>query len=70
MKKYKFDLFDELRKWFNKNFSLSLNGKFKEIYRNTLELNESVSIPFELLIKAFKTLYPYNDLMVNFSLRP
>ena len=45
-------------------------GNFKEIYRNTLDLNESVSIPFELLIKAFKTLYPYNDLMVNFSLRP
>lgn len=25
----KFNNFDELRKWFNKNFALSLNGKFK-----------------------------------------
>lgn len=54
MKKYKFDSFDELRKWFNKNFSLSLNGKFKGLATAAKVINLDL-----LLYKLYKVLNGY-----------
>ena len=43
-------------------------GEYKEIYRNTLEFNESVTIPYELLVNSLKILYPFTDLIISFTL--
>lgn len=43
-------------------------GHFKEIYRNTVVVDDSLSIPFEGLIKSLKFLYPRPDLIIHFRL--
>ena len=41
-------------------------GKFREIYRNVIEIDDSAKIDFQLLISSFRILYPFNDLIINF----
>lgn len=43
-------------------------GEFKEIYRNSVEVNSSVAIPYERLVETFKFLYPQKGLIVNFRI--
>lgn len=43
-------------------------GKLRELFRNTIECDSAVSVSFQKLIDAFEILYPYNDLIINFTL--
>lgn len=42
-------------------------GKFKTLYKNTISFDESIKIPFEILIEAFRVLYPQADNRVMFN---
>lgn len=43
-------------------------GEFKEIYRNTLDCDDSVQFDYQALLKGLKMLYPYNNLIINLTL--
>lgn len=43
-------------------------GEFKELFRNTIETESSVSFEFNKLIDAFNILFPYTNLIVQFTL--
>ena len=64
MKYFSFTNYDELRRWFNKNFSLSLDGKFKGLSTAASVLNLD-----NLLYKLYKVLSgryrkPVGDVLV------
>lgn len=40
----------------------------KEIYRNILEYDDSVSIPFNKLYDGLKLLYPQDHIVIHFSI--
>lgn len=44
------------------------NNKFKELFRNQLELDESVSYDYQSLIKGIKLLFQRNDLIITLVL--
>ena len=43
-------------------------GQFKEIYRNSVPFNMAVRFPFESVVSTLRFLYPYDDLIINFTL--
>ena len=42
-------------------------GTFKELYRISIDVDDYDYIPFNSLVKHFKFLYPFNDLIINFE---
>lgn len=43
------------------------DGSFRELYRNSVMMDDGVLFPFDLLIKSLKILYPVPDLIIQFS---
>lgn len=44
------------------------DGSFKELYRNSVMMDDGVSFPFDMLIQSLRVLYPVPDLIIQFSL--
>lgn len=42
-------------------------GQFRTLYKNSIPIDESIKIPFEILIEAFRVLYPQADNRVMFN---
>lgn len=45
-----------------------LDGSYREVYCNSLEFDDSVSIPFNQLYESLRILYPYENVVINFKL--
>lgn len=43
-------------------------GKFKELGRWSLSVDSSLSFPYEQTISTLRVLYPYKDLIINFTI--
>lgn len=43
-------------------------GQFKELYRNSISLADGLKVPFDMLIESFKVLYPFDGLVISFSI--
>ena len=43
-------------------------GEFKELFRTSIECDSSIFFEFNKLIDAFNILYPYTNLIINFTL--
>lgn len=41
----------------------SCSDKYKELFRSTIEFNDSLSLDFNTLIKAFDMLFPTNKIV-------
>lgn len=44
------------------------DGSFRELYRNSVMMDDGVLFPFDMLIRSFKILYPVSDLVIQFSI--
>lgn len=44
------------------------DGSFRELYRNSVMMDDGVSFPFDMLIQSLKILYPVPDLVIQFSI--
>lgn len=42
------------------------SGKFKELFRQTLEYDPNVVIPFNQLYNGLLLLFPYEDVVIHF----
>lgn len=42
-------------------------GQFKTLYKNSIPIDDSIKIPFEILIEALRVLYPQVDNRVMFN---
>lgn len=43
-------------------------GSFKELYRNSIPLDDGLCFDYQALIKGLKLLYPKNNVIINLSL--
>lgn len=43
-------------------------GEFKELFRNQIETESTVTFEFSKLIDAFNILFPYTNLIIRFTL--
>lgn len=43
-------------------------GEFKELFTTQIETDSSVSFEFNKLVDAFNILYPYTNLIIQFTL--
>lgn len=41
-------------------------GKFREIFRTSIEYNSNVDIPFNRLYDGLSVLFPYDDVILTF----
>lgn len=43
-------------------------GSFKELYRNSIPLDDGICFDYQSLIKGLKLLYPKDNIIINLSL--
>lgn len=43
-------------------------GQFKELYRNFISLADGLKVSFDMFIESFKVLYPFDGLVISFSI--
>lgn len=43
-------------------------GEFKEVFRQTLTVEDSLEVPYNSLVGALKYLFPFKDVVVQFNI--
>lgn len=43
-------------------------GSFRHVYSNTIEVDDSVSFDYSLVLKALKMMYPFESVFISFQI--